>query len=51
MGYINSVLSNPAFQVFLIAMIGYIIGRIVLVNLFCNTLFDKYLLVTSLHWC
>ena len=23
----------------------------VLVNLFCNTLFDKYLLVTSLHWC
>ena len=28
MGYINSVLSNPAFQVFLIAMIGYIIGRI-----------------------
>ena len=28
MGYVNSVLSNPAFQVFLIAMIGYIIGRI-----------------------
>ena len=25
--------------------------RSVLVNLFCNTLFDKYLLVTSLHWC
>ncbi len=23
----------------------------VLVKLFCNTLFDKYLLVTSLHWC
>ena len=23
----------------------------VLVKLFCNTLFDKYLFVTSLHWC
>lgn len=23
----------------------------VLVNIFCNTLFDKHLLVTSLHWC
>ena len=23
----------------------------VLVKLFCNTLFDKYLSVTSLHWC
>ena len=23
----------------------------VLVKLFCNTLFDKYLPVTSLHWC
>lgn len=28
MGYVNSVLSNPAFQVFLIAMLGYSIGRI-----------------------
>lgn len=28
MAYINSVLSNSAFQVFAIAMIGYIIGRI-----------------------
>ena len=26
-------------------------GKIVLVKLFCNTLFDKYLPVTSLHWC
>ena len=24
---------------------------IVLVKLFCNTLFDKYLSVASLHWC
>lgn len=24
---------------------------IVVVKLFCNTLFDKYLSVTSLHWC
>lgn len=23
----------------------------VVVKLFCNTLFDKYLPVTSLHWC
>ena len=28
MGYVNSVLSNSAFQVFLIAMLGYSIGRI-----------------------
>ena len=25
--------------------------RFVLVKPFCNTLFDKYLPVTSLHWC
>ena len=24
---------------------------IVVVKLFCNTLFDKYLPITSLHWC
>ena len=24
---------------------------LVLVKLFCNTLFDKYLSVASLHWC
>ena len=30
---------------------GFRLSLIVLVNLFCNTLFDKYLLVTSLHWC
>ncbi|NCC87331.1 MAG: hypothetical protein EOM05_05620 [Clostridia bacterium] len=23
----------------------------VLVNLFCNTLFDKYLIKSNLHWC
>ena len=23
----------------------------IVVKLFCNTLFDKYLPVTSLHWC
>ncbi len=28
MGYVNSVLSNSAFQVFSIAMIGYLLGRI-----------------------
>ena len=26
-------------------------GAFVLVKLFCYTLFDKYLSVTSLHWC
>ena len=37
---------------------GYRINRaaddaagLVLVKPFCNTLFDKYLPVTSLHWC
>lgn len=24
---------------------------VVLVNLFCNTLFDKYLIKSNLHWC
>ena len=28
-----------------------LLERIVLVKLFCNTLFDKYLTVTSLHRC
>ena len=26
-------------------------SSIVLVKHFCNTLFDKYLSVTSFHWC
>ena len=28
-----------------------IVISLVLVKLFCNTLFDKYLSVASLHWC
>ena len=36
---------------FLVRGVNDLAGRVVLVKPFCNTLFDKYLPVTSLHWC
>ena len=48
-GVLSSSIMDITNQTNLLALNASI--EAVLVNLFCNTLFDKYLIKSNLHWC